>query len=430
MKAKWTDHRRLLNLKELSHTAGLSLHDHRFALIPTLGGVLGVLLNFTSRSYACRMTIHDPNVSVQRETASPLNTLSRALGFGNGDQERWWNDTAPLLHGLLVATGYDVHSQYQHLLFHHRHVLPALGPYPEAQPDSIVPGGCPYELSVNFQQGKAVVRFDFAPAGDSKQNQFSPGVAINRLLADLSDSGHEIDTRLYYHFTNALALTKRDIAFLQKNPTPHSSTQNILSWDLKGATNDLKMYFFPLVKADAVQVPSGQLVLDAIRKADDGCYDSPALGLVEFFLRDRKLLSNVCVLGWDCVPDNGRVKIYLADPDVSIAKIRDLWTLGGQLSNATVTKGLELLLELWDCLGLQEGVRSTTELGQPEQEDGRSGLTFSYELRPGDRYPEPKIYFPLVGENDSIVSQGLARFVARLGWTELDSYPSALADVL
>jgi DMATS type aromatic prenyltransferase len=142
------------------------------------------------------------------------------------------------------------------------------------------------------------------------------------------------------------------------------------------------------------------------------------------------LLPNVCILGWDCVPDGGRVKIYLADPNVTKANVHHLWTLGGRLNSSTIKKGWELLSRLWDHLGIPEGVRSTTELGQPEQEDGRSGLTFSYELRPGSLEPEPKIYIPLVGENDMAVVRGLAQFTSDLGWTDLDSYPSKLANVL
>ena len=99
------------------------------------------------------------------------------------------------------------------------------------------------------------------------------------------------------------------------------------------------------------------------------------------------------ILGWDCVDDSPRIKIHLADPEVTIAKVKDLWTLGGRLHSPAVLKGLDLLLGLWSHLNVPEGVRSTTELGEPEQEDGRSGLTFAYGLRAGALEPEPKMYF-------------------------------------
>jgi DMATS type aromatic prenyltransferase len=381
------------------------------------------------------MAIGNQAIAVPKRVATTFDTLSLSLDFPNEDQALWWKDTAPLLERLLSATGYDVHLQYLHLIFHYRYVLAALGPYPKAKSDSIVPGGCPYELSVNFQQGKTVVRFDFAPTTAIGQtgrshDQYCPWPTVNKLLAELSNDGREIDTRLYNHFINALAVTKKDLSALQKCPTMHLSTQSILSWDLKSCFNDLKMYFFPLVKADAVRAPSGQLVLNAVRGADGGRFISPAFNLVETSLGEMGLLSNVCILGWDCVPDEGRVKIYLAEPNVTKANVHHLWTVGGRLNSSTINKGWELLSRLWDYLGIPEGVRSTTELGQPEQEDGRSGLTFSYELRPGSLEPEPKIYIPLVGENDMAVVRSLAQFTSDLGWTDLDSYPSKLANVL
>ncbi|CAI7613771.1 unnamed protein product [Penicillium discolor] len=372
------------------------------------------------------MTVVDN--SAARVTASkaavpttPYTVISDSFDFENEDQELWWKDTAPLLLDLMVKAQY---------------ALPALGPFPRPgfqQIETAVPSGRLFELSVNFQQAASTIRYDFEPtsylAGTCRDpyNQ----IMVNQLLANLQMAGKNVNTRLHYHFQNALSLSKEDIANLQKIESDLYTTQHIVAWDLKGNDDPLKMYLFPLAKSQAVGVPAGRLVMDAVGESDTNIQISPGFAMLNEYLREKELLENVYILAWDCVDHLPRIKVYIADPEVTVAKFKDLWTLGGRLKSPTVLKGLELVLDLWSCLGIPEGVRSTTELGQPEQEDGRSGLTFVFELKAGSLEPEPKMYFPLVGENDLQVANGLATFFNRLGWTEMAStYVTDLKDTL
>ena len=195
-------------------------------------------------------------------TTTPYNVISNCFDFENEDQDLWWKDTAPLLQDLMSKARYSLHSQYQHLCFFYKYAIPTLGPLPRLgrqQIEPAVPRGRSFELSVNFQQAKTTIRYDFEPtsylAGTSRDPFNQP--TVNQLLAKLAIGGANVNTRLHYHFQSALSLSKQDIIALRKAKYDLSAKQHMVAWDLKGDANLMKVYFFPLAKAKAIGVSSG-----------------------------------------------------------------------------------------------------------------------------------------------------------------------------
>lgn len=372
-------------------------------------------------------------------TNTPQDVLSRSLDFRTEDQELWWHDIAPLTNRLLDLVGCSTHDQYEHLCYIYRFVLPALGLYPRpglSQVTTAVPGGRSFELSVNYQNGKSTLRYDFEPSSSLAGTSRDPynQLMTPELLSKMALGGATIDSFWYHHFTNKLGLSKRDEAFLKDQETGLATTQYMVAWDLKQASNNpLKMYLFPLLKARATGVPAGRLVMDAVASGSAEIKASPAFAMIEEYLTERGLLENVCILSWDCDDvASSRLKIYIADPEVTLERIVDMWTLGGRLSSSKSNQqGLEHLKKFWSRLRIPEGSRSTYELGQPEQSDGRSGLTFNWELKAGSAEPDPKLYVPCMGENDRELARGLSTYFNDLGWSDLaGSYESKISSAL
>ncbi|KAJ5917434.1 aromatic prenyltransferase (DMATS family) [Penicillium verhagenii] len=370
---------------------------------------------------------------------TPEGVLSRSLDFRTEDQQLWWHDIAPLTNRLLDVVGCSTHDQYEHLCYIYRFVLPALGLYPRpglSQITSAVPGGRSFELSVNYQDGKSTLRYDFEPSSSLAGTPRDPynQLMTAELMSKLALGGATNDLYWYNHFTNKLGLTTQDKAALAGQETGLATTQYMVAWDLKSASNNsLKMYLFPLLKARATGLPAGRLVLDAVGSGSAEIKASPAFAMIEEYLVERGLLENVCILSWDCDEvGSSRLKVYIADPEVTFERISDMWTLGGRLSSSKNNqRGLEHLRQFWSRLDIPEGSRSTYELGQPEQSDGRSGLTFNWELRAGSAEPDPKLYVPCMGENDGQLARGMAAYFNDLGWTDLaGSYESKISSAL
>lgn len=378
-------------------------------------------------------------IQAMESIAMPEKVLSRSLDFRTEDQELWWHDIAPLTNRLLDLVGYSTHDQYEHLCYIYRFVLPALGLYPRpglSQITTAVPGGRSFELSVNYQNGKSTLRYDFEPSSSLAGTSRDPynQLMTAELMSKLELGGANIDLFWYHHFINTLGLTSRDKATLKDQKTGHATTQYMVAWDLKQASNNmLKMYLFPMLKACATGVPAGRLVMDAVASGSPQIKDSPAFSMLEEYLTERNLMENVCILSWDCEDvASSRLKVYIADPEVTLERIVDMWTLGGRLSSSKRNQqGLAHLKQFWSRLNIPEGSRSTYELGQPEQSDGRSGLTFNWEFKAGSSEPDPKLYVPCMGENDGALARGLSTYFNDLGWSDLaGSYETKISSAL
>jgi DMATS type aromatic prenyltransferase len=349
--------------------------------------------------------------------------LSAYLIFPNEDQKQWWEDTAPLYAGFLRIAQYELEAQFIHLLFHFRYVLPSLGPFPqkgEKRINTAMPGGRPFEISLNFQKSGSTVRFDFEPVtcatgSVQEEDQFNLS-AVADVVSDLERNGLGPNTVLYDRFERELSLTPDDLSlFKTKNAKQTATTQYVVAWDLHESNRRMKMYWFPAVKALASGQPKGPLAFDAIRRVDfERCYANSLL-MVEKYLSAAGLDDDLWILSWDCEkPGSSRVKLYVSAKNITRETLEDVWTLGGRVTTPATLDALALLQELWQAL-------------TPTEQDTGIRMTISYELVPGSDTPQPKAYLPLCDKNDMEVAKTLSVFFKRLGWMELaQSYTESL----
>ncbi|KAJ6025193.1 hypothetical protein N7444_012872 [Penicillium canescens] len=332
----------------------------------------------------------------------PCHIISAALGFPCEDQKLWWEDTAPLLAGFSAMAKYDIHAQYRHLLFHYTLVLPSLGPFSNKGVRTAMPGNQMFELSMNVQNDKLTVRFDFEPRVSilgTSQSQSNTS-AMDNLLFSLARPGINTNQHLYHCLRNEFALTETDMTTLETLKTDHlATTQYVVAWDLKGLDSSMK-----LAKAD----PEGRYLMSMLP--------------LQAYVEEKMIIDDIWIFSWDCVKPG----------QVTLESLDDIWTLGGRLMNPAIVKGLELLNNLWRELQLpQIGDRKCIGADCLKSHANQTvgiPMTITYEVLPGGSPPLPKAYLPLFNKNDMKVANVLVKFWKQLGWTsQANSYIANLS---
>lgn len=377
---------------------------------------------------------------------APAEVVATYLTFPSEDQTLWWQDTGPLLGRFLEASQYDVHRQYQFLIFFAQHLVPALGPYPQRWRSTISRSGLPIEYSLNFQkQSQRLLRIGFEPVSflsGSGQDPFNR-VAVASLLGALSKlplAGY--DTHFFQRLLNEFALTSREVQELQmqtRGPDTHPlKSQAAFGFDcLPDGRILVKGYVFPFLKAKATGEDVGAMISNTIHAVDTQQAFHQAFSLVDAYMQASTGYNEYTFLSCDCVDlSQQRLKIYGAHTDVTWAKIAEMWTLGGRLiGEPAIMRGLDLLRQLWTALGIDEGrrpFRGGFDRGGSDSAPDQvaSPIIWNYEIHRGARFPVPKFYFPVHAENDAFVAQSLARFYESLGWGEIArDYPAILRDL-
>lgn len=374
--------------------------------------------------------------------ARPYHSLSKCLIFPNLDHDRWWHQTAPILGELLFRADYDIHQQYQYLCQFGMHIIPMLGPFPDPRhPElcsTLIGGAGNLELSQNFTKNGATIRLGLEPrcyrSVHYGTTRFKYSTASNA-LETLKHLGKNTDLELYHTLTPMITLTDSDQALLPaSDPALKSpiSSQLMLAIDLKDGDFSVKLYLMPPLKAAVMGITPAELLFTELAKWDTrGAFHAP-LTVMQDFLTTAPDPPQVLTFGCDLVrPEATRLKIYVQEQNVTLDNVRRLWTLGGRLDDDETRTGLAMVRELWEALGVPEGLRLSTRppvLGDPPFE---SGILFNFELNPRNPFPAPKIYIPLMGLSDMVIADAVVEFFRRRGWTRhAETYVDNLASYM
>ncbi|EAU29303.1 predicted protein [Aspergillus terreus NIH2624] len=351
----------------------------------------------------------------------PWKVLGRALGFSTIDQQEYWLNTAPFFNSLLIQNGYDVHQQYQYLSFYHRHIIPVLGPFirPAAEArylSGFSIEGYSMELSVNYQASKATVRLGCEPVSHFAGTSTDPlNQTITReVLGNLALSVPTVDLRLFDYFDSQLSLTISEANSAAAHLIKPRRQSKVIAFDLKNGGIVPKAYFFLKPKSLATGKSVHDIAFRTIEPIAARQQIESPLSILKTFVAElfakSTITSDVFIIAIDCIlPEQSRIKLYVADVQLNLATMRHLWTLGGSVADPTTLRGLEIAEELWNILQVGGETRSHTDVDQLP-------LVVNYELSSSSATPTPQLYLPLHGRNDESVANALTKFWEYLGW--------------
>ncbi|KAL4928788.1 aromatic prenyltransferase [Aspergillus undulatus] len=362
---------------------------------------------------------------------------------GYETEKEWWLDSGSLLARMLDVSEYTTDQQYHHLLFFHRHLIPFLGPKPIRWPSLISGSGLPIEYSLNFQENSTpVIRAATEPVGYEAGTPADPfnKRPLEKFVTGAFKYGVKgFDTALLDHFAQTLFLPDADVFNAVDLNAAFPRTHAGIGFDFKGDNVVIKGYVHPGWRSRASGIPVSTLVKDSVDGIQRKLNCKEAFSLVNEYMDESDSYNLRTFIAWDCTPiHTSRLKIYGIHNDVSLAKIEELWTMGGRLTDVTAHEGLNHLRRLWGLLDINNKTAQSAhydEGGDTQNQDGQPGcesnsksstpdpkverrlpLFWNYEMKSGSTRVAPKIYFPVYGENDLMVATALSRFFASLGW--------------
>ncbi|KAL4889778.1 aromatic prenyltransferase [Aspergillus ambiguus] len=317
---------------------------------------------------------------------NPCSVLSRYGCFSSEHEWQWWQDSGALMARFLEVCEYDLNEQYGYLFFLRQVVIPALGPYPPLRRSFLNTAKIGLELSVNYENsGHPTFRMTIDPTSADSGNRMDPFNVrtVDKIVDKLATMKLEgFDTVLHHRFMDEFIISDKQAETIYNDTTANERiTTAMLAFDFKGG--------------NMASRASGTCIYGMLRRAlsrlDDRMANLSATTLVMEYLEANNHLHEIVFFAWDLVDD------------LSLAKTRDLWTLGGKLTGSDIEKGFELVEQLWNILNM----------GQR-----KPWLPFlvNYEIKPGQDQPIPKLYFPVDDGNDLEVAQAIARWFQVLGW--------------
>ncbi|KAJ6007234.1 Aromatic prenyltransferase DMATS type [Penicillium canescens] len=356
----------------------------------------------------------------------PYRTLSKSVTFANLDQYQYWHAIGPMLGRMLSNGNYSVHKQYEYLCLFAHVVIPNLGPFPGGRDiyRCLLGGTGSVELSQNVQKLGLTARVAFEPTSYLASTGIDPlnRHTVHATLAELRAVGSaRVDMELHQMLVNELTLTDREekLMSLEEISATAGKTQILLALDLGQTGITVKEYFYPTLKASVTGQTVAKLCFSAIRKIDKEGVFEPSRKVIEAYMQTQSQ-TDLCFLSCDLVDlAETRIKLYMAELDMRLAKAEEHWTMGGKLKDEETLLGLRMLQDLWVELGIIEGMRNEPERPSlPGDSDTILPFIMNYEMNPGEAFPKPKFYFPLVGISELKIANVLTAFFERYNMPE------------
>ncbi|OHF03922.1 aromatic prenyltransferase [Colletotrichum orchidophilum] len=365
--------------------------------------------------------------------------LSPVSAQSQEDAQFWWEELSHSLLSLMQSARYSVKSQEQYSDFVKQFVVPSLGPRPINTKMGIrlphFDSFCsddfsPAELSWNVGLKGSKIRVGSEPigpfAGTSKDpfNQDEPEVVISRLLRQ---GRGPVDSELWEFFKKHLHVEAKYANDIVSKMAPNEHmTTNTISFDLEGENPAPKVYFYPIPISLLQNNHAGEIITDVIAQLPLNL--APSFNYIRDFVyhykkqRDNEAILRLELIAFDAVrPTDARFKIYLRTKETCLARVEEVYTLGGTLQGAEIDSGVDLIrLFYMHVLGLTA----------PEEDLARSthrtaGIIFNMELMHDRLVPVPKVYIPIrhYGGTDLRIAQSLSNFFRACGFQDLaDTY--------
>ncbi|KAH8786015.1 O-glucose prenyltransferase [Diaporthe sp. PMI_573] len=373
-----------------------------------------------------------PDVSLKQ------SVLPSGLG-SNSAADFWWRLCRPEMSGLLEqAGGYTESQRESHLTFVREQCAPWMGPVPTGHmADKAV---APVEMSVNYvsTREEGVVRFQMEPftavsGPHTVADDPSGKKAVASMLSSFERVLGDVDLTWAWQLLDKFMVTSPDeISRLREaektslpppldlyQRTPHFN----FAFDLSPDGKSMKTYFLPLAKSLATGESALDHCLDAVRSLEPHGEGLSAVAdvLHEFLTVSCPGRMSCDYLGIDSTaPEKSRVKLYVSSQQHnSFDFVKNVFTLGGRVSDQTTLHGLEFLHSIWHLLvNVEAGQLPDHSDRPPKQLPFFLGcLYFSFEWRTGDRLPLVKIYIPQwqYAQSDRKIADNISVALRELG---------------
>ncbi|KAL5044562.1 aromatic prenyltransferase [Aspergillus fruticulosus] len=223
--------------------------------------------------------------------------------------------------------------------------------------------GLAIEYSLNFQEsGNPVIWSAFEPLSyESGKDAADP---LNKrpaeeLFAGLEEQGLDgFDMVLFNHVRDTIFISDEQTRSLEDTDTYGIKTHTALGFDMKGDKTGIKFYMHPRWRSLATGIPVATLLRESFEQIKEQLDCAEAFKLVDEYMEASGSWDLRTFIAWDCVPlARTRLKIYGIINEVSLAKIEELWTMGGRLNDETAHDGLTLLRRLWGLLEISKDDR-------------------------------------------------------------------------
>ncbi|KAL9099333.1 MAG: hypothetical protein Q9187_009511, partial [Circinaria calcarea] len=337
-----------------------------------------------------------------KDTTDAWNILSAGLPSLNEDAAFWWQTTGSSLGIMLFQAGYDMHGQYEGLLFHYRYVVGWLGPRPTTSgiprnwKSYIADDFSPLEYSWSWESVGASPKVRYlieaiGPNAGMAVDPFNQEMTMD-LVKQLPSAAPNSDWKWFNHFTKALCVSDRGTSIMHKPVQSQRHSSSIfMAFELRKNGVDVKSYFIPVKAIQTGQSPLA-VVSEGIKSLENETTRFPALDqLVNFMTLDAygSLLS-IVGLAIDCVePIKSRLKFYVRSPQTSFESVSYILTMAGKLRHLHTESILQELHEIWwMVLGLDEAFSRSEEL--PASDHETSGILYNFDIKPGNEMPESK----------------------------------------
>lgn len=328
---------------------------------------------------------------------------------------------------MYLEAGYDLHSQYEALLFHYLLLVPALGPRPttNGSPKSwksfLTDDFSPLEYSWNWDSAPPKIRYSIEAIGSDAGTPADPfnQVMTTSFVEKLRFASQETDWEWFNYFSKALGASGFVSSTLGSTADIQSHPSSIfLGFEPRRGGVDIKAYFVPVKAFQTGQSPMA-VVDESIKnlEKDTAAFKFPAYDRLISFIdtHPEGALLKPIGLAIDCViPSKSRLKLYLRSPHTSFDSVATILTLNGTLDTFSST-AIADLRSLWELLlSLPKNYPTANEL--PKKLDHlhpTSGILYNFDIQPGSSLPQSKIYIPVkhYAESDLAVLRGLAHFL-------------------
>ncbi|KAL0941663.1 tryptophan dimethylallyltransferase (aromatic prenyltransferase) [Colletotrichum truncatum] len=359
------------------------------------------------------------------------------------DLKFWRNEISHPLLSLMQSAGYSVDDQKHYADFVNQFVVPSLGPRPNTTKagtrlphfDSFCSDDfSPAELSWNVGLKKSKIRVGSEPigrfAGTAKDpfNQDEPEVVMSRLIRH---GGGQIDGQLWEFFKKHLHVEAKYAHDIVSKMAPNEHmTTNTISFDLEGEYPVPKVYFYPIPISLLLENHAGEIITDVIGQLPLNL--GPSFNYIRKFVykykkqRDNESILRLELIAFDAVqPTDARFKLYLRTKETCLARVEEIYTLGGSLAGPNIEAGLDLIrLFYLHVLGL-----TAPEESLPQSWHRTSGIIFNMEMVHNRTEPVPKVYIPVrhYGGTDLRIAHSLGSFFRACGLHHIaDRYVDAV----